>query len=457
MRTGSTWLMMRRSLIVRHRPVSGAERARSIRSHDRPGELALGPVAQRDVVAVGGHDRRGVRVGAEPGARRGPPRWRRAGRDACGAASRGRRPRPRSSRPRTPRGPAGRRGRVPRARRGCRGSARGRVRAAPTPSSASPRRRPSAGSRRRPPPSRPRPRPRRVASTAARISSAVVTRTSSTPVGGSTVPGPRIRRTRAPRAERLGRDRGAHLPARAVPDEADGVDRLVGGTRRHDDRAARRGPAPPDARPRARRRDLLGLGAAAPCPCPRARAGRRPGRRSGRPRALERRDVRAASPGASHIPVCIAGATTSGPVALEEGRGQQVVGEAVRELGQQVRGRRRDHREVGLVREPDVQHLAGPFPERGVRRAARSARRTCRARRTAWPPRSARPSPRRPRPSGAARASAALYAAMPPVTPSSTRRPRERSLLVLDGLLGALVRRSSPRRSPRGRSRAACC
>ena len=44
---------MRRSLIARHRPVSGAEEPLDP-IHDRPGEVALGPVTQHDVVAIGG-------------------------------------------------------------------------------------------------------------------------------------------------------------------------------------------------------------------------------------------------------------------------------------------------------------------------------------------------------------------------------------------------------------------
>ena len=50
----------------------------------------------------------------------------------------------------------------------------------------------------------------------------------------------------------------------------------------------------------------------------------------------------------------IAGATSTGAVGGEQhGRGE-IVGEAVRHPGKEIGGRRRDHDQVGLAREPDV-------------------------------------------------------------------------------------------------------
>ena len=99
----------------------------------------------------------------------------------------------------------------------------------------------------------------------------------------------------------------------------------------------RRPPRPPRARPR------------------RADESRR------RARGASRRSP--ASRGAAHMPLFIAGATSTGPVVRERGLGQHVVGKAVREACQRVRRQRRDNEEV-------------PAPEVRVRdrRSARCAR-----------------------------------------------------------------------------------
>ena len=58
--------------------------------------------------------------------------------------------------------------------------------------------------------------------------------------------------------------------------------------------------------------------------------------------------------GCSHISVCIAGASTTGQRAVSSVFGQQVVGEAVGGLGQQVGGGGGDDDEVGRLADPHV-------------------------------------------------------------------------------------------------------
>ena len=54
----------------------------------------------------------------------------------------------------------------------------------------------------------------------------------------------------------------------------------------------------------------------------------------------------------------------------EQGVGEQVVGQAVRGLGQQVGGRRRDHDQVGRLADPDVRDLVDVLPHLGGDRLA---------------------------------------------------------------------------------------
>ena len=78
--------------------------------------------------------------------------------------------------------------------------------------------------------------------------------------------------------------------------------------------------------------------------------------------------------GCSHISVCIAGREHDRAAGGEQGVGEQVVGQAVRGLGQQVGGRRRDHDEVGLLPDPHVRHLVDVGPHVGGDRLARQRR-----------------------------------------------------------------------------------
>ena len=53
-------------------------------------------------------------------------------------------------------------------------------------------------------------------------------------------------------------------------------------------------------------------------------------------------------------------------VVLEQGRSEEVVGEALRELRDRVRRTRRNDRDVGLVRQTNVEDLARTIPEGNV-------------------------------------------------------------------------------------------
>ena len=67
----------------------------------------------------------------------------------------------------------------------------------------------------------------------------------------------------------------------------------------------------------------------------------------------------------------------------EQGRGQQVVGAAVRRAGQQIRGGRRHHDQVGLLAELDVRHLRDVVENARCAPAGRRAPRTWPRRRSA--------------------------------------------------------------------------
>ena len=162
--------------------------------------------------------------------------------------------------------------------------------------------------------------------------------------------------TCGPARGRGAREREAHAPGGAVADEADAVDRLAGAAggdehahaAQRPARAARRAPRSAAARIRsgsASRADAaLALG---------GQAARRRARRCTTPRS--RSVCRfACVAGCSYMRLFIAGASTSGQLAASARAGEHVVGEPGRELGDRVRGRRRDHVHLGLRDELQV-------------------------------------------------------------------------------------------------------
>ena len=296
---------------------AGAEPSSSaIRSHRAAASSAFVQVRSGTSVAVGREDRGLVRVGAEPGPRRGRPGSRPAGRaslrrsfvapgglDVVGLGG--------EARP----GPG-------RARRCAPSSARmsgvGSSTRSGTPcsffslrSATHLRAEVGDGGRHH---HRRRRRRRAASDRVAHLLGGPDARRPSTPAGGATVPGPSTSVTAAPRASASRGDRDAHPPARTVPEEPDGVDRLVRRTRR--DRA-RGGPSsvrvgPVAAAATTAASDLVGLGQPAhPCVAVRER----PVDRSDEPDAPRARASRrcARRRGAPTCPVCIAGASTIGP------------------------------------------------------------------------------------------------------------------------------------------------
>ena len=130
------------------------------------------------------------------------------------------------------------------------------------------------------------------------------------------------------------------------------------------------------------------------------------------------------SPACSHMRTFIAGATSIGLSVASSARRGQVVGQAGRHLRQHVGGRRRHHHQVGVLRE------AGCGPSRS-RRSARTGREDPPAgqglaptagSRTGPPPRVRMQRTSAPRSRRRRIKSSDLYAAMPPVMISSTRR-----------------------------------
>ena len=79
----------------------------------------------------------------------------------------------------------------------------------------------------------------------------------------------------------------------------------------------------------------------------------------------------ACTAGFSHISVCMAGHQQHRAGRREQDVGQQVVGEAVRGAGQQVRGGGGDDDEVGVAAQPHVRDLVGAAPDVGRDRLAR--------------------------------------------------------------------------------------
>jgi hypothetical protein len=83
--------------------------------------------------------------------------------------------------------------------------------------------------------------------------------------------------------------------------------------------------------------------------------------------------------GCSHMRWFIAGAIAIGAVGGQAQRADEVVGEAVRELGQRVGGGRREHDDVGPAREFDVAHrrFGGGCPTAMCAPAAGQAWKVC--------------------------------------------------------------------------------
>ncbi len=167
---------------------------------------------------------------------------------------------------------------------------------------------------------------------------------------------------RAP-SRRFGGERDAHPAARAIADEPNRIDRLVRRAGRDQDASAVE--VARTERAEHGLHDVVRLAHAADA-CVAVREGTV--RRSDETDAarLERRDVGPRRLGVPHAGVH-RGREHDGAVVFEQGRGQQVVGRAVRELRQDVRRARRDDDEVGVVREPDVQDLTRALPQGGER------------------------------------------------------------------------------------------
>ena len=108
----------------------------------------------------------------------------------------------------------------------------------------------------------------------------------------------------------------------------------------------------------------------------------------------------------------------------EQGGGEQVVGAAGGGAGQQVGGGRRDDDEVGVLPDPHVGDLGDVGPDVGGDRVARTAPRRWRRRRSAAPPGVGTTRTSWPASVNARSTKAALYAATPPLTPSTIRLMR---------------------------------
>ena len=352
------------------RRLSAEERGDAVA--DRGGELALGPVAHRHVVAVArrGSPRRSCPMPNPVPSR--PTRWRRAGRGACAASL---------SAPRRldvvglggepDEDLAGRRA-LPELAPGCRASARARAPGRPAPSSACRRRSPSGGSRRRRPPSRRR-RPRRAARARRRASPRrSSTRTTSTPGGGCDRAGPEherdlgAARERPPPRPRRPSCRSSGSRGTGPGRSARGSGPAVTTTRR-----PARSPFGPSAPPRTASQDLLRLGHAARCPSSPCASGPStgPDEPTRRARRASRRCAR------------VAGCVPHARVHRRREHERAVVLEQRRRSAGRRRGPcaslastlavgGRDDRDVGLVGEADVEDLAGPLPQRRVDGAA---------------------------------------------------------------------------------------
>ena len=285
---------------------------------------------------------------------------------------------------------------------------------------------PWAGSPRRPRPSRRRRRRRRARAPPRASPRRSRPRSTSTPAGGRTVPGPSTSVTVGAASERLGGDGHAHLAARAVPDEADRIDRLVGRTRGDEHAAtgqrsldvgthARRAAAATAAVERCPRGSLIRPMPSSPCA-----SAPSTGPTNRTPRASERGRRCACVAGAAHMPACIAGAITSGPANSSSVADSRSSARPCASFAMRVRRwRARSRRGRRSCARRTCRTSPGDLPQRRVGRVAGERRRTCRRRRTV-----SRTPVRTAVTSAPARVSsrarkAALYAAMPPETPSS--------------------------------------
>src|SRR5512132_983185 len=194
--------------------------------------------------------------------------------------------------------------------------------------------------------------------------------------GGLDRAGTHHERDRGPASERLRGDGEPHLARRTVPHESNGVDRLPRRSGRHDDACAGE-----IARCRERildrLQDAVGLGHAAR---PFVAGGQRPVRRSDDASPSRRQGVH----------VCLRRRVLPHPrvhrrrederaAGLEQRRSEQIVRDALRELGDHVRRGRRDDGDVGLVGEPDMQDDARLLPQVGVDAVIRERRERRRA------------------------------------------------------------------------------
>ena len=188
--------------------------------------------------------------------------------------------------------------------------------------------------------------------TASCISAALRTRTSSAPCGGVDRRRPGHQRHRGAAPRRFGGDRKPHPAARSVADEANRVEVLEGRPGRHQHPPALERPASPE-HPRRPPRRCRPAPRGGPCRSSRTRGSPRPARRTARraPRACAR-FCRTA--GCSSICVFIAGATSTGARGRQVERRQEVVGDAVGELAEDVRGGRRDEQQVDGRGQRDV-------------------------------------------------------------------------------------------------------
>ena len=151
-------------------------------------------------------------------------------------------------------------------------------------------------------------------------------------------------------AARLGGEGDAHAARGAVAEEADGVERLARPAGAHEHALAGERACAGRRRAAPRRGATIASGSLIrPSPVSPSASSPASGPTSSTPRSRSERERSPASPGAPTCAVFIAGATSERPAVRERRLGQDVVGEPVRELGERVRGQRRDHEQVGAL------------------------------------------------------------------------------------------------------------
>ena len=209
----------------------------------------------------------------------------------------------------------------------------------------------------------------RCSNTASRISAAVRTGTTSTPRGRSRCTGPETRMTRAPRGRGGFGQRVAHLAAGAVGDVAHRVERLLRGPGgdQHGLAFQVAAPAGSSAPRRAAMSSRLGQPARATMPQARYPSS---GSTMRWPRCAQHLQVRLRGRVLPHVGVH--GRRQhhrAGEGQIESG--EEIVGQAVRELGQQVGGGGRDHQQLVLLGHADVLDGARQSGVRAGRRTSR--------------------------------------------------------------------------------------